>query len=68
MSYADVVKNKGKAVSNVKVSNVSDQEVKSVENHRNTITKRDYNVGKNIRVHCYKTSHQNMATIRPKCQ
>ena len=54
VSYADVVKNKGKAVNSVKVSKGSDQEVKSVENHINTITKRDYNVGKNIRVHCCK--------------
>ena len=36
------------------MSNVHDQEVKSVENHVNTITKCDYNVGKNIRVHCCK--------------
>ena len=44
--------------SNVQMSNVHDQEVKSVENHVNIITKRDYNIAKNIRIHCCKTSHQ----------
>ena len=33
---------------------MNDPEVKDVKNNRNTITKRDYNVGKNIRVHCCK--------------
>ena len=69
VSYADVVKNKEKIiVSNVQLSNMHDQEVKYVENHVNTITKREYNVDKNIRVHCSKTLHQNMAKMRPKCQ
>ena len=54
VSYADVVKTKGKVVSNVQIANVNDQEVKSVKHNRSTITKRDYNVGKNIRVHCCK--------------
>ena len=59
ISYADVVKTKGKVVSSVQISKLNVPEVKDVKNNRNTITKRDYNVGKNIRVHCCKN-------IRPK--
>ena len=54
VSYADVVKSKGNVVNNVKVLNVGHQKVKSVENHMNTNTKRDHDIGKNTSLYCCK--------------
>ena len=68
VSYADVVKTKGKVVSNVQISNVNDQEVKSVKITGTQSQSVIIMLVKTSEFIVVKTSHQNRVRMRPKCQ
>ena len=54
VSYADVVKNKCKSVSKVRVQSIDGPEVQGVEKHRNTRTQGECIADKNIKSYCSK--------------
>ena len=54
VSYADVVKNKCKSVSKVRVQSIDGPEVQGVEKHRNTCTQGECIADKNIKSYCSK--------------
>ena len=54
VSYADVVKNKCKSVSKVKVQSIDGHEVQGVEKHKNTRTQGECIADKNIKCYCSK--------------